>query len=38
VDRGGSYASDAQYDRVAYRYDYTPEHRYFNLGFRLVCK
>jgi formylglycine-generating enzyme required for sulfatase activity len=36
VDRGGSWIDDAQYNRVAYRYDYTPATRGRYLGFRIV--
>ena len=38
VDRGGSWRSmDAHYCRVSNRYSGTPEHRYDDLGFRVVC-
>lgn len=37
VVRGGSWLSAAQCCRVAYRYGDTPDYRYHNLGFRLVC-
>ena len=37
VGRGGDWDDDAQYCRVAYRDAYTPDYRYYYLGFRLVC-
>jgi formylglycine-generating enzyme required for sulfatase activity len=36
VIRGGSWLSNAQYVRSAYRNSYTPSDRYYTLGFRLV--
>jgi formylglycine-generating enzyme required for sulfatase activity len=36
VLRGGSWTSDADYCRVAYRTHSTPNYNYYNLGFRLV--
>lgn len=38
VNRGGSWDSDAQYCRVAYRRFYPPGSRYSNIGFRLVLQ
>jgi formylglycine-generating enzyme required for sulfatase activity len=36
VIRGGSWDSDARYVRAAYRYAFTPDARYDNVGFRLA--
>ena len=38
VVRGGSWFSDAQFSRSAYRYRYTPDFRNNNNGFRVVCE
>jgi len=37
VIRGGSWAYDAKFCRVSYRYYYTPDTRSYDLGFRLAC-
>ncbi|MCK9297075.1 MAG: SUMF1/EgtB/PvdO family nonheme iron enzyme [Desulfobulbaceae bacterium] len=36
VFRGGSWNDFARYVRAAYRFRYSPDYRYINLGFRLV--
>jgi len=36
VVRGGSWINNADYYRVALRFDYSPGYRYFNLGFRVL--
>ena len=36
VNRGGSWTSNALFCRVAFRFNYDPSNRYYNLGFRLV--
>jgi len=35
VVRGGSWYYNADYSRVAYRYDYSPDYRGSNYGFRI---
>ncbi|WNZ47378.1 formylglycine-generating enzyme family protein [Leptolyngbya boryana CZ1] len=37
VIRGGSWGLDPRYCRSAYRNYYSPDIRYFNIGFRVVC-
>ena len=36
VLRGGSWRGDAKNCRVSYRYNYSPDHSRFNLGFRVI--
>jgi len=35
--RGGSWGLNQSYARAAYRLHYPPRHRYYSIGFRLVC-
>ncbi|MEM9448683.1 MAG: formylglycine-generating enzyme family protein [Cyanobacteria bacterium P01_E01_bin.6] len=35
--RGGSWVSDPEYCRSAYRFNYIPDDRDFDIGFRVVC-
>ena len=37
VFRGGSWYDVAPTARVAYRYYYNPDYRYYNIGFRIAC-
>jgi formylglycine-generating enzyme required for sulfatase activity len=38
VVRGGSWNYNPRYCRSAYRFDYFPDYRYFNIGFRVLCE